>query len=340
MSIHRPDSQLSRVNAAAGRERGAPSTPPCSTWSSARATAPRAPAALYDPTVLPLMRLYGFYDARRGLPGCGGEIDRALALIGLAQSSSIDRKAGTLGARRARAPRSTSARSARAGRSIARSPRSARAGVRSGLVDVGGNVYGLGIARATAAEGWSVGVFHPVTGAARATLRAARRGGRDQRQHRADAHARRRARRAPVRRAARPPGERPPQRERRGARRASTRTRVSTVAFLLGPGRCPRLPRRPRPPLRRAEAMRMPRRPAHVRPRRDPSRTRTRRRRARAADRATLPPPDRGVAAADPAPRRAGDADREEGRPGRRGQKIAEGGGDRRAAPRHHQRAR
>jgi thiamine biosynthesis lipoprotein len=37
-----------------------------------------------------------------------------------------------------------------------------RAGIRSGLVDIGGNVYGLG-APDDRARGWSVGVLHPVT---------------------------------------------------------------------------------------------------------------------------------------------------------------------------------
>jgi FAD:protein FMN transferase len=36
------------------------------------------------------------------------------------------------------------------------------AGIRSGLVDIGGNVYGIGVPDDRAA-GWSVGVLHPVT---------------------------------------------------------------------------------------------------------------------------------------------------------------------------------
>ena len=63
MSIHRPDSQLSRVNAAAGRNAVPVDDAVLDVVERACAMARRTDG-VYDPTVLPLMRLYGFYDAR------------------------------------------------------------------------------------------------------------------------------------------------------------------------------------------------------------------------------------------------------------------------------------
>jgi thiamine biosynthesis lipoprotein len=160
MSIHRPDSQLSRVNAAAGRNAMPVDAAVLDVVERACAMARRT-EGVYDPAVLPLMRLYGFYGAQAlSYPGTAA-IDRALGLVDW-RRVQVDRAAGTLGLTRTGVALDLG--SIGKGWAVDRAVSALhRAGVRSGLVDVGGNVYGLGTPE-DGAEGWSVGVFHPVTG--------------------------------------------------------------------------------------------------------------------------------------------------------------------------------
>ncbi len=159
MSIHRADSQVARVNAAAGRSAVRVDAAVLDVVGRARDFAARAQGT-YDPLVLPLMRLFGFYGAPTvGYPGAAA-IDRTLALMDY-RFLALDRTAGTLGITRAGAALDLG--SIGKGWAIDRAVDALRArGVRRALVDVGGNVYGLG-APDDVSEGWSVGVFHPVT---------------------------------------------------------------------------------------------------------------------------------------------------------------------------------
>jgi len=160
MSVHRADSQLNRVNAAAGR--AAVKVDPAVLEVVTRACDnARRSGGVYDPTVLPLMRLYGFYGETRTAPPDAREVDRALERLGWEQVSA-DAAAGTLGLGREGAGLDLG--SIGKGWAVDRAVAALReAGVRDGLVDLGGNVCGLGIPE-DGAEGWSVGVFHPVTG--------------------------------------------------------------------------------------------------------------------------------------------------------------------------------
>jgi thiamine biosynthesis lipoprotein len=108
------------------------------------------------------MLAYGFYGAARTSPPTARELDGALALTG-AESIRIDDAAGTVALERAGAGLDLG--SIGKGWAVDEAVAALRAaGVRAGLVDLGGNVYGLG-APEDGAEGWSVGVFHPVSGA-------------------------------------------------------------------------------------------------------------------------------------------------------------------------------
>jgi thiamine biosynthesis lipoprotein len=160
MSVHRSDSQLAAVNGAAGREARPVDAAVLDVVERALAVAERT-GGVYDPTVLPLMRLYGFYDrSRQDLPA-DREIARALERMGW-RAVAVDRVRGTLGLRHADAGLDLG--SIGKGWAVDRAVDALRAeGVRSGLVDVGGNVYGLGVPE-EGAEGWSVGVTHPATG--------------------------------------------------------------------------------------------------------------------------------------------------------------------------------
>jgi FAD:protein FMN transferase len=162
MSVHRADSDLARVNRAAGRGpvRVAPAV--AEVVDAALACARRS-NGVYDPTVLPLMTLYGFYGPARGTLPSTAEVDRALGAVGW-EGVTVDRAAGTVAL--AREGMGLDLGSIGKGWAVDRAVDALRAeGVTSGLVDAGGNVYGLGTPDEHAA-GWSVALFHPRTGRA------------------------------------------------------------------------------------------------------------------------------------------------------------------------------
>jgi FAD:protein FMN transferase len=159
LSIHRTDSAIARVNAAAGDHAVEVDADVLDVVERARAEAARSQGA-YDITVLPLMRLYGFYDSGRTSIPSDREISGALAVMGDRQIR-VDRAAGTLGL--ARRGAALDLGSIGKGWAVDRAVDALRReGVRSALVDVGRNVYGLG-APEDGAAGWSVGILHPVT---------------------------------------------------------------------------------------------------------------------------------------------------------------------------------
>jgi thiamine biosynthesis lipoprotein len=161
MSVHRADSQLMAVNRAAGVRAVAVDQAVLEVVGRARQRAERS-GGVYDPTVLPLMRLYGFYGERRDGYPRDGEIARALAAVGW-QHVLVDRAAGTLGL--ARGGAGLDLGSIGKGWAVDQAAAALRAeGITSGLVDVGRNVYGLGRPDERAA-GWPVGLVHPASGA-------------------------------------------------------------------------------------------------------------------------------------------------------------------------------
>ena len=161
MSVHRADSELSRVNAMAGREAVPVGGALLEVVARAR-DASLASGGVFDPTVLPLMRLYGFYDSGRTRLPSDREIGETLRAVG-ADGIALDRAAGTLGLTRRGAALDLGGIGK--GWAVDRAVEALRAeGIEHGLVDVGRNVYALGTAD-DGAEGWSVGVLHPATGA-------------------------------------------------------------------------------------------------------------------------------------------------------------------------------
>jgi thiamine biosynthesis lipoprotein len=159
LSIHRADSDIARANAAAGDRAIAVDTEVLDVVERARAETTRSRGA-YDITVLPLMRLYGFYHSGRTAMPADREIAGALAVMGDRQIL-LDRAAGTLGL--ASRGAALDLGSIGKGWAVDRAVDALeREGVTSALVDVGRNVYGLGTP-GDGAAGWSVGVLHPVT---------------------------------------------------------------------------------------------------------------------------------------------------------------------------------
>ncbi len=160
MSIHRSDSQLSAVNAAAGL-RAVPVAPEVREVTRLALDTSRRSGGVYDPTVLNLMKLYGYYGTGRTTYPTDREIATVLDPMGW-QNVRQDDAAGTLGLSRAGAGLDFG--SIGKGWAVDRAVAALRAeGIHSGLVDIGGNVYGLG-SPGDGAAGWSVGVFHPRTG--------------------------------------------------------------------------------------------------------------------------------------------------------------------------------
>lgn len=159
MSIHRDDSQLSRVNAASGR--GVVVVEPDVLAVVERALdAALQSDGVYDPTVLPLMRLYGFYDSgHQGYPS-DRDIAARLSLVDWRQVH-VDRTASTLGL--AHRGAAIDLGSIGKGWAVDQAVVALRAeGIESALVDLGGNVYGMGTP-ADDPDGWSVAVLHPET---------------------------------------------------------------------------------------------------------------------------------------------------------------------------------
>jgi thiamine biosynthesis lipoprotein len=162
MSVHRADSELSRVNRAAGLGPVRVSPALLDVVEQACACARRS-GGLYDPTVLPLMTLYGFYGPERVSLPTTAEVDRALATVAF-EDVRVDRGAGTIAL--ARRGMGLDLGSIGKGWAVDRAVEALRAaGVGSGLVDAGGNVYGLGVPE-DGADGWSVALFHPRSGRA------------------------------------------------------------------------------------------------------------------------------------------------------------------------------
>ena len=160
MSIHREDTDLARVNRAAG-ERAVRVAPAVVEVTASALDAARRTGGVYDPTVLPLMRLYGFYGPARDTLPSAAEIDATLARMGH-ERVEVDRAASTLAL--ARPGMGLDLGSLGKGWAVDRAVAALRAeGIRSALVDAGGKVYGLGTP-GDGGDGWSVGLFHPATG--------------------------------------------------------------------------------------------------------------------------------------------------------------------------------
>ncbi len=160
MSVHRADSDLTRLNRGAGVGFVRVPSGVAEVVERALETARRS-GGLYDPTVLPLMTLYGFYGPERASLPSTAEVDAALAAIGH-DAVRVDRAASAVAL--GRRGMGLDLGSIGKGWAVDRAVEAMRAeGVTSGLVDAGGNVYGLGVPE-DGADGWSVALFHPVTG--------------------------------------------------------------------------------------------------------------------------------------------------------------------------------
>ncbi|MBI2343703.1 MAG: FAD:protein FMN transferase [Deltaproteobacteria bacterium] len=167
MSIHRADSDLSRVNAAAGRLAVPVAPALCEVVMEAQRLTQLTDGA-YDPTCLPLLRLYGFYrdgSSVRHLP-TERHIAALLERIG-AHHIVIDTTQQTIGLLRAGA--AIDLGSIGKGYAVDRAAAALRrGGIAHALIDAGGNILAMGAPQldGETEAGWRVGIRNPAGTAA------------------------------------------------------------------------------------------------------------------------------------------------------------------------------
>lgn len=158
MSIHRADSDLSRVNQFAGSE-NAVVHPMLNEVLQLASRISELSAGAYDVTCLPLMRLYGFYDSGKSHIPSDREVLRVLDATGQ-KYVVVDSVARTAGLTRAGA--AIDLGSIGKGYAVDRAVDTLRAhGIQHALVDAGGNIYAMGDA-ASHETGWSVAIRNPL----------------------------------------------------------------------------------------------------------------------------------------------------------------------------------
>lgn len=158
MSIHRADSDLSRVNQLAGSESSVVH-PMLTEVLQLASRIHDLSGGAYDVTCLPLMRLYGFYDSgKRHIPS-DREVLSVLDATGQ-KYLTADSVAHTAGLTRAGA--GIDLGSIGKGYAVDRAADTLRAhGIRNALIDAGGNIYAMGDATPTD-TGWSVAIRNPM----------------------------------------------------------------------------------------------------------------------------------------------------------------------------------
>ncbi|MCM2323046.1 MAG: FAD:protein FMN transferase [Oligoflexia bacterium] len=169
MSIHQASSQVSAINRAAGQE-AVKVDPRLIEVLGTAIEHSRLTQGRYDVTILPVMRLFGFYGAAPVETPRDAEIARALDSVGY-RHVQVDRVAGTVGLAR----RGSAIDLGSIGKGYAVERAAAvlqRRGISSALIDAGGNLYAMGAPHEDTdpRAGWTVGIRDP-RGEARAPLK-------------------------------------------------------------------------------------------------------------------------------------------------------------------------
>ncbi len=158
MSIHRPDSDISRVNQGAGAETVTVHPMLTSVLQLASRMNDLSGGA-YDVTCLPLMRLYGFYDSGRNHIPSDREVLRILDGVGQ-RYVAVDSVTHTVGLTRVGA--GIDLGSIGKGYAVDCAADTLRAhDIRHASIDAGGNIYAMGDASGQEA-GWRAAIRNPV----------------------------------------------------------------------------------------------------------------------------------------------------------------------------------
>ena len=155
MSSFRETSDLVKVNRAAGNDRVVVSGQLCEVFQAAK-EAGRTTGGIFDPTVLPLLQLYGLRGDHPVIPG-RKTLEAVLALIDYRQIS-IDRDASSVGLskRGSAADLGGIAKGYAVDRAVAALRKH---GVEGAVINAGGEIYALGAPKDQA--GWEIGIQHP-----------------------------------------------------------------------------------------------------------------------------------------------------------------------------------
>ena len=164
MSIHRSDSDLSRVNAAAGNDMVSVD-PSLIDILKMTQQFHGLTGGVYDVTCLPLMQLYGFYQSQtENLPyPSDRKIHEILSVIGQKQIT-LDEKSNRMGLAHAKA--GIDLGSIGKGYAVDRAGDVLKSfGIKNALIDAGGNVLAMGAPHGdkNPAKGWRVAIRNPQT---------------------------------------------------------------------------------------------------------------------------------------------------------------------------------
>jgi thiamine biosynthesis lipoprotein len=155
MSVFDAGSELSRVNAAAGREAVAVSPDTLAVISGAVDAAKRSRGAL-DITINPLERLWGFRDLTRSARPSDVEVERALQAVGIEHLKIEGASVGL-----AKGGMSLDLGGVAVGFALDRAAAILkREGIGSALIELSGDYYALG-APAESSRGWEIGIVDP-----------------------------------------------------------------------------------------------------------------------------------------------------------------------------------
>lgn len=160
MSIHRSDSEISRVNLKAGNDSLRVSDQVLEVVAHAKRVSTQT-QGLYDPTILPLMRLFGFYGKAPSRFPSDREIQNVLASMG-PSNIVIDERAQTLGL--SKKGSALDLGSIAKGYALDRAVQALKKHeIQSALIDAGGNLYAMGAPYEDpdARSGWTVGIRNP-----------------------------------------------------------------------------------------------------------------------------------------------------------------------------------
>ena len=155
MSSFSMTSDLSRINRSAGNDYAVVDDRLCEVFQAAKEIS-RSTGGVFDPTILPLLKLYGLRDKHPVIPD-GKVLEAALALIDYRQIS-IDRGNSRIGLakRGAAADLGGIAKGYAVDRAVATLKKH---GVERAVVNAGGEIYALGAPKDQ--EGWGIGIQHP-----------------------------------------------------------------------------------------------------------------------------------------------------------------------------------
>jgi thiamine biosynthesis lipoprotein len=160
MSIHRKDSQISQINKLAGQDSLVVDPRLIEVLKYSKRVAETS-LGLYDPTILPVMNLFGFYGHSRSKFPTDAEIHRAVDFVGF-KNIVIDEATATVGLSKRGAALDLG--SIGKGYALDRAVVGLRRhGIESALVDAGGNLFAMGAPYGDSDPkmGWTVGLRNP-----------------------------------------------------------------------------------------------------------------------------------------------------------------------------------